>query len=140
MYCYNLKKQKKHIRHCLKTINAKETFKNIHTVHTQSVNADICHVGCEKLTNGDCDIYDIARLRIRDTLNEEILKETLELNPYQSIRHLAQKAKCYGSSVREKKTKKTQANCETCKDGIFFPQEFYLEPIAICNSFFLHEL
>lgn len=73
--------------HCLlyeflKNSTASEAFKNICVVYTDAVKACTSQLWLKRFKNGEYDILNKLCSRKQLTLNEEILKESVEFDPH----------------------------------------------------------
>ncbi|XP_029648940.1 histone-lysine N-methyltransferase SETMAR-like [Octopus sinensis] len=130
---------KQHIRHCLlyefrRNSSTTEAMKNICQVYPDAVKARTCRLWFKRFKDGDYDISDRPRSGRRPALNDEFLNETIESDPRQSTRNLAQKFNVSRSTVHEH----LKQIGKTCKEGIWVPHELTLEnqtqhSIACCK-------
>ncbi|XP_014790817.1 histone-lysine N-methyltransferase SETMAR-like [Octopus bimaculoides] len=124
---------KQHIRHCLlyefrKNSTTIEAMKNICEVYPDAVKARTCRLWFKRFKDGDYDISDKPRSGRPSALNDEFLNETIESDPRQSTRNLAQKFNVSRSTVHEH----LKQIGKTCKEGIWVPHDLMLENRTQC--------
>jgi [histone H3]-lysine36 N-dimethyltransferase SETMAR len=95
-----------HIRHCMffefrKGNNATVATKNICDVYSNALDIRKCQRWFNRFRSGNYDLSDAYRSGRTVDLDNDLLRSTVESDPRQSIKELAEKLNCSWSTVQE---------------------------------------